>query len=42
MIVCPFMDKAIGWADDSWAFRQWPLDSGSAVLEYITFRELAL
>jgi hypothetical protein len=42
MIVCPFMEQTVPWADDTWAFRKWPLAPDSFWLEYLTFRELAL
>jgi hypothetical protein len=42
MIVCPYLQETIKWADDSWAFRLWPSNTSSALLEYVTFRELAL
>ena len=42
MIVCPFLESTIRWADDTWAFRQWPRQHDSFWLEYLTFRELAL
>lgn len=41
-MVVPMMERTIGWADDSWAFRLWKSNPSNVMLEYMTFREIAL
>jgi hypothetical protein len=41
-MVVPVLESKVGWADDTWAFRLWMLNPDNVVLEYLTFRELAL
>lgn len=41
-IVVPMLDRLIGWADDTWSFRQWRKNPSNFWLEYMTFREVAL